>query len=34
MISYEVSLTISVVGVLLLAGSLSFNDIIKGQGGY
>jgi len=34
MISYEVSLTISVIGVLLLAGSLSFNDIIKGQGGY
>jgi len=34
MISYEVSLTISVVGVLLLAGSLSFNDIIEGQRGY
>ena len=34
MISYEVSLTISVVGVILLAGSLSFNDIIKGQEGY
>ncbi len=34
MISYEVSLTISVVGVLLLAGSLRFNDIIKGQEGY
>jgi NADH-quinone oxidoreductase subunit H len=34
MISYEVSLTISVVGVVLLAGSLNFNEIIKGQGGY
>lgn len=37
MISYEVSLTISVVGVLLLAGSLNFNSIIEGpqgQGGY
>src|SRR5277367_3349625 len=33
MISYEVSLTISVVGVILLAGSLSFNDIIQGQSG-
>jgi NADH-quinone oxidoreductase subunit H len=37
MISYEVSLTISVVGVLLLAGTLNFNSIIAGphgQGGY
>jgi NADH-quinone oxidoreductase subunit H len=34
MISYEVSLTISVVGVLLLAGTLSFNGIIEGQTGY
>ncbi|HKV03767.1 MAG TPA: complex I subunit 1 family protein [Candidatus Acidoferrales bacterium] len=34
MISYEVSLTISVVGVLLLAGSLSFNDIIEAQRGH
>jgi NADH-quinone oxidoreductase subunit H len=34
MISYEVSLTISVVGVLLIAGSLNFNDIIGGQKGY
>jgi NADH-quinone oxidoreductase subunit H len=33
MISYEVSLTISVVGVLLLAGSLNFNAIIAGQYG-
>ncbi|MGD0956098.1 MAG: complex I subunit 1 family protein [Candidatus Acidiferrales bacterium] len=34
MISYEVSLTISVVGVLLLAGTLSFNGIIESQRGY
>ena len=34
MISYEVSLTISVVGVLLLAGTLDFNSIIEGQTGY
>lgn len=37
MISYEVSLTISVVGVLLLAGTLNFNSIIDGphgQSGY
>jgi len=34
MISYEVSLTMSVVGVVLLAGTLNFNEIIKGQGGY
>jgi NADH-quinone oxidoreductase subunit H len=33
MISYEVSLTLSVVGVLLLAGSLDFNQIIAGQQG-
>ena len=33
MISYEVSLTISVVGVLLLAGSLNFNEIIARQSG-
>jgi NADH-quinone oxidoreductase subunit H len=33
MISYEVSLTISVVGVLLLAGSLNFNSIINGPNG-
>ena len=30
MISYEVSLTISVVGVILLAGTLNFNEIIGG----
>jgi NADH-quinone oxidoreductase subunit H len=34
MISYEVSLTLSVVGVLLLAGSFNFNEIIESQRGY
>ena len=34
MISYEVSLTMSVVGVVLLAGTLNFNEIINGQKGY
>ena len=34
MISYEVSLTMSVVGVVLLAGTLNFNEIIGHQGGY
>ena len=34
MISYEVSLTLSVVGVLLIAGTLNFNGIISGQSGY
>ncbi len=34
MISYEVSLTLSVVGVVLLAGSLNFRDIIEGQQGH
>jgi NADH-quinone oxidoreductase subunit H len=34
MISYEVSMTFSVVGVLLLAGSFSFNDLIEHQRGY
>jgi NADH-quinone oxidoreductase subunit H len=33
MISYEVSLTISVVGVVLLAGTLNFNEIIAGSSG-
>jgi len=33
MISYEVSMTISVVGVLLLAGTFNFNKIIEGQSG-
>ena len=33
MISYEVSLTLSVVGVLLLASSFSFNGIIEHQSG-
>ena len=33
MISYEVSLTISVVGVILLAGTLNFNELISGTPG-
>jgi len=33
MISYEVSLTLSVVGVVLMAGTLSFNGIIAAQAG-
>lgn len=33
MVSYEVALTLSVVGVLLLAGSFSFNGIIAGVPG-
>jgi len=33
MISYEVSLTLSVVGVVLVAGTLSFNGIIAAQAG-
>jgi NADH-quinone oxidoreductase subunit H len=33
MISYEVSMTLSVVGVLLLAGTLNFSGIIQGQEG-
>jgi len=34
MISYEVSLTLSVVGVLLIAGSLDFYNIVGGQSGH
>ena len=34
MISYEVSLTLSVVGVILLANTLNFNTLIEGQRGY
>ncbi len=34
MISYEVSLTMSVIGVVLLAGTLNFNEIISGQTGH
>jgi NADH-quinone oxidoreductase subunit H len=37
MVSYEVSLTLSVVGVILLAGSFDFYSVIQGphgQGGY
>ncbi len=33
MVSYEVSLTLSVVGVVLLAGTLNFNEIIYEQAG-
>ncbi|HUO35039.1 MAG TPA: complex I subunit 1 family protein [Candidatus Acidoferrum sp.] len=33
MISYEVSLTLSVVGVVLMAGTFSFNGIIQAQSG-
>jgi NADH-quinone oxidoreductase subunit H len=33
MISYEVSLTLSVVGVVLLAGTLNFNEMIARQSG-
>jgi len=33
MISYEVSLTLSVVGVLLLAGTFNFSEIIERQSG-
>ena len=33
MISYEVSLGLSVIGVLLLAGTLSLNEIVKAQSG-
>jgi NADH-quinone oxidoreductase subunit H len=34
MISYELSLTLSVVGVLLLAGTFSLRDIVNAQSGY
>jgi NADH-quinone oxidoreductase subunit H len=34
MISYELSLSFSVVGPLLLAGSLSLREIVNSQGGY
>ncbi|MFZ0878632.1 MAG: complex I subunit 1 family protein, partial [Candidatus Acidiferrales bacterium] len=33
MVSYEVSLTLSVVGVVLLAGTLNFNELIQSQSG-
>jgi NADH-quinone oxidoreductase subunit H len=33
MISYEVSLTLAVVGVVLLSGTLNFNEMIAHQGG-
>ncbi len=34
MISYEVALTLSVVGVVLLAGTLNFNEMVSDQAGY
>ncbi len=34
MVSYELSLTMSVVGVLLLAGSFNLREIIAGQSGF
>lgn len=34
MISYEIPLVISVVGVVMLAGSLNLNDIVAAQSGY
>jgi NADH-quinone oxidoreductase subunit H len=34
MVSYELSLTLSVVGVLLMAGSFSLRDIIQSQSGW
>ena len=32
-ISYEVPVTISILTIVLLAGSLSFKELIAGQGG-
>jgi NADH-quinone oxidoreductase subunit H len=34
MVSYELALTLSVVGVILMAGSLSLRDIIQSQSGW
>jgi NADH-quinone oxidoreductase subunit H len=34
MVSYELSLTLSVVGVLMIANTLSLNEIVKTQQGY
>ncbi|MGO9640541.1 MAG: complex I subunit 1/NuoH family protein [Candidatus Acidiferrales bacterium] len=34
MVSYELSLTLSVVGVLLMAGTLNFREIIEAQRGF
>jgi len=34
MISYELSLTLSVVGILLLAGTFNLSDLIMRQDGY
>ncbi len=34
MVSYEISMTLSVVGVLLVAGTFSLREIVEAQGGY
>src|SRR5580692_283691 len=34
MVSYEISLGLSLVGVLIMAGSFSLRDIVKAQGGH
>jgi NADH-quinone oxidoreductase subunit H len=34
MISYEVSLTLSVIGVVLVANTLNFNELVNSQSGY
>ena len=34
MVSYEISLGLSLVGVLIMAGSFSLRDIVNSQGGY
>jgi NADH-quinone oxidoreductase subunit H len=34
MVSYEVSLGLSLIGVLIVAGSFSLRDIVDGQGGH
>jgi len=34
MVSYEISLGLSLVGVLIMAGSFSLNDIVAAQGGH
>ena len=33
MVSYEIPLTLSVVGVILLAGTMSLDSIVRGQAG-
>jgi NADH-quinone oxidoreductase subunit H len=34
MISYELSMGLSIIGIVLLSGSLQLNDIVHAQGGY